>query len=66
MNKLTALDLMVISDTLYRTLSIAGFEGTLGGYTKEARENVANKVQTILSNMEVELTVEKTDAQDDL
>jgi len=57
---------MVISDTLYRTLSIAGFEGTLGGYTKEARENVANKVQTILSNMEVELTVEKTDAQDDL
>lgn len=66
MTKLTALDLMVIADTLSRTLNIAGFEGTLGGYTKEARENVANKVQTILSNMEVELTVEKTDAQDDL
>ncbi len=62
MTKLTALDLMVIADTLSRTLNIAGFGGTLGGYTKEARENVANKVQTILSNMEVELSVEKTDA----
>lgn len=61
MTKLTALDLMVISDTLYRTLNIGGFGKTLGGYTKEARENVANKVQTILSNMEVELTVEETD-----
>ncbi len=42
MTKLTALDLMVISDTLYRTLSIAGFEGTLGGYTKEAKLGVHN------------------------
>jgi len=35
MTKLTALDLMVIADTLSRTLNIAGFGGTLGGYTKE-------------------------------
>lgn len=57
MTKLTALDLMVISDTLYRTLSITGFGGTLGGYTKEARENVANKVQTILNDISVEVSV---------
>lgn len=50
---------MVISDTLSRTLFIAGFENVLGGYTKEARENVSNKVQTILSNMELSLEENK-------
>ena len=50
---INALDLMVIADTLSRTISIAGFENVLGGYIKEARENVTNKVQTILSNMEL-------------
>ena len=61
MTKLTALDLMVIADTLERTLSIKGFENALGGYTEEARENVANKVKTIMSNMEVEPTAKTND-----
>lgn len=61
MNKLTALDLMVIADTLDRTLNIKGFENALGGYTEEARENVANKVQTIMSNIEVEPTAKTND-----
>ena len=56
---LNALDLMVITDTLRRTLSIARFENVLGGYSKEARENVSNKVQDILRTME--LSVENTD-----
>jgi len=56
---LNALDLMVITDTLSRTLSIAGFENALGGYTKEARESVSDKVQDILRTME--LSVEKID-----
>ena len=53
MTKLTALDLMVIADTLERTLNIKGFENALGGYTEEARENVGNKVKTIMNNIEV-------------
>jgi hypothetical protein len=52
--KLSALDLSVILDTLTRTLSIAGFEQALGGYTKDAREAVLEKVYAIMDNMEME------------
>lgn len=61
MTKLTALDLSVIADTLIRTLAIAGFEGTLGGYTKESREIVANKIQDILNDISVEVSVSETE-----
>ena len=61
MTKLSALDLSVIADTLSRTLSIAGFERTLGGYTKESREIVANKVQEILNDISVEVSVNETE-----
>lgn len=53
-SKLSALDLTVILDTLSRTLSIAGFEQTLGGYTKDSREAVLEKVYAIMQNMEME------------
>lgn len=52
--KLSALDLSVILDTISRTLSIAGFEQALGGYTKDAREAVLEKVYVIMENMEME------------
>jgi hypothetical protein len=53
-HKLSALDLSVILDTLSRTLSIAGFEQALGGYTKDVRQAVLEKVYAIMQNMEME------------
>lgn len=52
--KLSTLDLSVILDTISRTFLISGFEKTLGGYTKDAREAVLKKVYAIMDNMEID------------
>ena len=56
--KLTALDLYIITDTLLHSLSQGQYY--TGSATKEARDGVLKKLQKIMSEMEVELSVEKT------
>ena len=59
MTKLTALELYVIIDTLLHSLSQGKY--WTGSATEEARDNVFRKLQSIVDEMNVELTVEKTD-----
>lgn len=56
MTKFTALELYVIVDTLLHSLS-HGKHWT-GSATEEARDNVFRKLQKIMDEMTVELTVE--------
>jgi hypothetical protein len=59
MTKLTALELYIITDTLLHSLSQG--EYWTGSATKEGRDGVIKKLQMIMNEMEVDLTVEKTD-----
>lgn len=59
MTKLTALELYVLIDTLLHSLSQGKY--WTGSATEEARDNVFKKLQMIMDEMNVELTVEKTD-----
>ncbi len=49
--KLSAIDCYVILDALSHSLTILNYENT----TKEARENVMKKIETIMYNMNVEI-----------
>jgi hypothetical protein len=49
--KLSAGDLMVIADTLNKSLTIFNFDG----FTKETRERVRDQVMDIMSRIEVEV-----------
>ncbi len=49
--KLSAGDLMVIADTLNKSLQISNYEG----FTKETRERVRDQVMDIMSRIEVEI-----------
>ena len=60
MTKLTALELYVLIDTVLHSLQFD--KSWSGSATKEGREEVLKKLQMIMNEMEVELTVEKTDA----
>ena len=57
MTKLTALDLYILTDTMLHSLQFGN--SWSGSATKEAREGMLNKLQKIMSEMEVELSVEK-------
>ena len=57
---LTALELYVLIDTLLHSLQFG--KSWSGAATQEARDNVFRKLQSIMDEMNVELTVEKTDA----
>lgn len=61
MNKqsLTALDLYILTDTVLHSISEGSY--WTGSATKEGREQVLKKLQMIMNEMDVELTVEKTD-----
>ncbi|QPX48068.1 hypothetical protein PQC13_gp103 [Synechococcus phage S-SRM01] len=60
MTKLTALDLYILTDTVLHSISQDNY--WTGSSTKKGREEVLKKLQMIMNEMEVELTVEKTDA----
>jgi hypothetical protein len=49
--KLSAGDLMVIADTLNKSLQISNYEG----FTKKTRERVLDQVLSIMSRIEVEI-----------
>jgi hypothetical protein len=51
MTKLSAADLMVICDTLYRSLNVVGHSK----WTKETRELTMEKVIVIMENMETDV-----------
>ena len=55
---LTALELYVLIDTLLHSLSQG--EYWTGSATQEARDNVFRKLQSIMDEMNVELSVEIT------
>ena len=60
---LSAADLMVICDTLYRSLNVAGFSN----WAKETRELTMEKVIVIMENMEAGVAcgdVEPIDEED--
>ncbi len=59
MTKLTALDLYILTDTILHSLQFGS--SWSGRATQEARDNLLNKLQKIMSEMEVELSVEKND-----
>lgn len=50
-HKLSAIDFYVIQDALLHSLRIINY----GNTTKEARENVLNKIEDIMCSMEVEI-----------
>lgn len=54
-HKLSAIDFYVIQDALLHSLRIINY----GNTTKEARENVLNKIEDIMCSMEVEIITEK-------
>ena len=56
MTKLTTLDLYILTDTLLHSLSFDGYWS--GSATKEARVEVVKKLQKIMSEIEVEVSVE--------
>jgi hypothetical protein len=56
MTKLTGLDLYILTDTMLHSLQFGN--SWSGRATKEARDGVLNKLQKIMSEMEVELSVE--------
>ncbi len=60
MTKLTSLDLYILTDTVLHSISHGDY--WTGSATQEARDNVFRKLQSIMDEMNVELTVEKTDA----
>lgn len=51
--KLTALDLYILTDTIIHSLQFGS--SWSGVATKEARDGVLNKLQKIMSEMEVEI-----------
>jgi len=51
MTKLSAADLMVITDCLYRSLNVVGHSK----WTKETRERVLDKVTMIMEQMNAEV-----------
>jgi len=51
MTKLSAADLMVIHNTLYKSLNVVGNSI----WTQETRERVMNKVSIIMENMNAEV-----------
>ena len=55
---LTALELYVLTDTVLHSLSHGKY--WTGYATEEARDNILKKLQMIMNEMNVELTVEKT------
>ena len=57
MTKLTALDLYILTDTIIHSLRFGSSWGSVA--TKEARDGMLKKLQKIMSEMEVELSVEK-------
>ena len=59
MTKLTSLDLYILTDTVLHSISHGDY--WTGSATKEARDGVIKKLQMIMNEMEVELTVGKTD-----
>jgi hypothetical protein len=56
MTKLTALDLYILTDTIIHSLQFGS--SWSGVATKEARDGVLNKLQKIMSEIEVEVSVE--------
>jgi len=56
MTKLTALDLYILTDTMLHSLQFGN--SWSGRATKEARDGVLNKLQKIMSEIEVEVSVE--------
>ena len=56
MTKLTALELYVLADTLLHSLSFGEYWN--GSAKEEARVNVVKKLQKIMSEIEVEVSVE--------
>ena len=60
MTKLTGLDLYILTDTLLH--SLAFHKSWTGSATKEARDGVLKKLQMIMNEMEVGVSVE--DAND--
>ena len=59
MTKLTALDLYILTDTVLHSISQENY--WTGSATKEGREQVLKKLQMIMNEMNVELTVENND-----
>jgi len=59
MTKLTALDLYILTDTMLHSVQFGS--SWSGSATLEARDNILEKLQKIMSEMEVELSVEKND-----
>jgi hypothetical protein len=57
MPKLTGLDLYILTDTIIHSLQFGS--SWSGRATLEARDNILKKLQKIMSEMEVELSVEK-------
>ena len=57
MTKLTALDLYILTDTILHSVQFGS--SWSGRATLEARDNILKKLQKIMSEMEVELSVEK-------
>ena len=55
--KLTGLDLYILTDTIIHSLQFGS--SWSGVATKEARDGVLNKLQKIMSEIEVEVSVEK-------
>ena len=58
MTKLTAADLMVICDTLHRSLNVVGHSK----WTKETRELTMEKVIVIMEQMDVEVVRSEVEA----
>ena len=59
MTKLTALDLYILTDTVLHSISQENY--WTGSATKEGREQVLKKLQMIMNEMNVELSVENND-----
>jgi hypothetical protein len=59
MTKLTSLDLYILTDTVLHSISHGDY--WTGSATKEARDGVIKKLQMIMNEMEVEVSVGKTD-----
>ena len=59
MTKLTALDLYILTDTVLHSISQDNY--WTGSATKEGREQVLKKLQSIMNEMNVEVSVGKTD-----
>lgn len=57
--KLTGLDLYILTDTILHSLSQG--EYWTGAAKKEARDDVLIKLQKIMSEIEVEVSMEKND-----